>query len=52
MIVVNPDEVTILNIFDNCFGEKSVDLLICGPGGLVECDFTRVVMEKRPKDRV
>ena len=52
MVVVDPNKVTVLNIFDNGLVEEAVDFLICGPGGLVECDLTRVVMEKRPEDRV
>jgi len=52
MVVMNPNKVTILHVLDNGLGEEAVDFLICGPGGLVECDLTRVVMEKRPEDRV
>jgi hypothetical protein len=45
MVVVDPNKVTVLNIFDNSLGEEAVDLLVCSPCGFVECNLTRVVME-------
>lgn len=48
MIIMDPDQVTILNFFGNRFGEKAVCLFVCLPGRFIEGDFTGVIVEKRP----
>lgn len=52
VVIMDPDEIAVLNVLDDGFGEKTVDFLVGGPGGLVKGDLTRMVVEKRPKDRV
>jgi hypothetical protein len=52
MIIVNPDQITILNILGHGLCKQTVDLLVCSPCGLVECDLSWVVVEKWPKDLV
>lgn len=45
VVVVDPDQISILDFFRNGFGKESVGLLVSLPGRLVERDFTRVVVE-------
>ena len=52
VVVVDPDEIAILDILDDCLGEKMVDFLVCGPRGLVERDLTGMVVKEGPEDRV
>jgi hypothetical protein len=52
MIIMNPDQISVLNILDDGFCKKAVDFLVCCPGRLVEGNLTGVIMEKRPEDRV
>lgn len=52
MVVVHPDHVAVLHVFDHGLGEEAVDLAVGGPGGLVEGDFSWVVVEEWPKDGV
>lgn len=52
MIVVNPDQIAILNVLDDSLGKQTVNFAVSGPSALVESDFTRVVVEKRPENRV
>jgi hypothetical protein len=50
VVVVDPDEIAILDILDDCLGKKMVDFLVCGPRGLVERDLTGMVVEEGPED--
>lgn len=50
VVILDPDEITILKNFFNGFSEKFVDLLIGFPPLFIERDFTRVVMEQGPKN--
>lgn len=50
MIVVHPDEISILDVLGDCLREQPIGLLIGFPGGLVEGDFTGVVMKEGPED--
>jgi cobalamin biosynthesis Co2+ chelatase CbiK len=50
VIILYPDEITILKDLVNGFSEKFVDLLIGLPPLFIERDFTRVVMEQGPKN--
>lgn len=52
MVVVDPDQVTILHFTCNGLCEEAVRILVCIPCGLVECDFTGVVMKKWPKNGI
>lgn len=52
VIIMNPDKVSILYILCHGLCKKTVDLLVCSPSRLVECDFSRVVVKQRPKDRI
>ena len=45
MIIVNPDEISILHILDDGLGKELVDFLVGSPGGLVECNLTRMIVE-------
>jgi hypothetical protein len=52
VIVMDPDQVSILDFFRNGFGKKAVRFLVCLPGRFVECNFTWMVMKKWPQDRI
>ena len=52
MVVVHPDHVAVLHVFGHGLGEEAVDLAVGGPGGLVERDFSWVVVEEWPEDGV
>ena len=52
MVVMDPDHVIVIDICCNCFRKKAVRFSVRVPGGLVEGDFTRMVMEERPKNGV
>lgn len=52
MVVVHPDQVTVLNILDNGLRKKAVDLLVGSPGGLIECDLSGMVVEEGPEYRI
>lgn len=45
MVVVDPDQISILDFLGDGFGEESVGFLVGLPGPLVEGDFTGVVVE-------
>lgn len=45
MIVVDPDQISILDILRHDLCKLSVDLYVCIPSGLVEGDLSWVVME-------
>lgn len=45
MVIVHPDQVSILDFFGDSFREKPVRFLVGLPGLLVEGDFTGVVVE-------
>ncbi len=52
VVVVDPDKIAILYILSHRFCEQPVDLLVCGPCRLVECDLSGVVMEEGPEDGI
>lgn len=52
VIIMHPDQVAILNFLRNRFGEKTVGLLVCFPGGLVKGNLTGMVMEEGPENGV
>ena len=52
MVIVHPDHVAVLHVFDHGLGKEAVDLAVGGPGGLVERDFSWVVVEEWPEDGV
>ena len=45
---MHPDEITIFDRLYNSFGEVAVGFPISFPMGLVETDFTWMVMKQRP----
>lgn len=45
VVVVDPDEVTVLDILGNSFSKEAVGFLVGVPSRLVEGDFARVVVE-------
>lgn len=52
MVVVNPDQISILYIFSHRLCEQAVDILVCFPVRLVEGNLSRVVMKEGPEDGV
>jgi hypothetical protein len=48
VVVVDPDEITVLYVLDDRLGKEVVYFLVCGPGGLVKGDFAGMVVEERP----
>jgi hypothetical protein len=48
MVIVDPDQITILDILDDSLGEQAIDFAISTPCGLIKGDFTRVIVEERP----
>lgn len=48
VVVVDPDEVAVLDVFDDGLGEEAVDFLVGAPGGLVEGDLTGMIVEEGP----
>lgn len=52
VIIMHPDQVTILNFLRNRFGEEAVGLLVCLPGGLIKGNLAGMVVEEGPENRV
>lgn len=52
MIVVYPYEIAIIDLTCYSFGEKAVGFAVSFPVRLVKRDFSGMVMEQRPEDRV
>ena len=52
VIVVYPDQISILDFLRDSFGEQTIGFFICVPCRFIKCDFTGVVMEEWPKDRI
>ena len=48
MVIVHPDEITIFERLHNGFGEIAVGFPVSFPMGLIETNFTRMVMKQRP----
>lgn len=48
MEVMDPDNVSVLNIFGNSFSEYAVRFGVCRPGLLAKVHFTRVIVEDGP----
>lgn len=49
---MHPNQVAILYFLRDSLCEKTVRFLVSFPGGLVEGDLARVVMEQRPENGV
>lgn len=45
VVVVNPYEVTVLDIFGNSLSKQTVGLLVGIPSGLIKGNFTRMIVE-------
>lgn len=52
MIIMDPDNVSVLHIFSNGFSEYPIGFLVCRPRFFAEVYLTRVIVEDRPKDRI
>ena len=52
VIVVHPDQISILHFLGNGLGEEAVRFFIRLPGRLVERNFAWVVVEERPEDGI
>jgi len=52
MVIMDPHHVVVLDIRGNRFREQAVGFGVGIPCGLVECNLTGVVVEKRPEDGV
>jgi hypothetical protein len=52
VVVMDPDQIIVLDIFGNCPRKQAIGLVVCIPSGFIEGDFARVVVEERPEDRV
>lgn len=52
MEVMDPDDVSILDIFSDGFGKDSVGFLVCQPSFLAEIHLTRMIVEDRPYDGI
>lgn len=52
VVIVDPDEVTVLDIVDDGLREEAVHFLVGCPSGLVEGDLAWVVVEERPQNGV
>ena len=52
VIIVHPDQITILYVLSHCPREQAIDLLVRSPCRLVERNLTGMVMEERPEDRI
>jgi hypothetical protein len=48
MVVLYPNQVAILRLLCNCFGEQKVSLTIGIPSAFVENDLAGVVMKEGP----
>ena len=52
VVIVHPNQITILYVLSHGLREKAIDFLVCSPCRLVESDLTGVVMEEGPEDRI
>lgn len=52
VVVVDPDEVSVLYLLGDGLGEETVRFLVGFPGGLVERDLAGVVVKERPQDGI
>lgn len=52
MIVMDPDQISVLNVFCNGRGKELIGLLVCLPGLLIEGDLSRMVVEQWPQDGI
>ena len=48
MEVVDPDNISVLDIFSNGFGEYAVGFLVCRPGFFAEVQLAWVIVQDRP----
>lgn len=49
---MNPDKITILNLFCYRFGENAVGLGVCFPRCFIEGDLAWMIVEEWPQNRV
>jgi hypothetical protein len=49
---MDPNKITILNLFGYGLGEQAVSFSICIPCLLIERDLARVIMKQWPEDGV
>ena len=52
MVVMNPDQITILYILRYILCEQTIDLLIRSPCALIEGNLSGVVVEERPENGI
>lgn len=52
VVVVDPDEISVLYIVRNSLRKQSVHLAVCAPGPLIECDLAGVVVEEGPENGI
>ena len=52
MIIVNPDQISILYVLGHCLREQTVNFLVSGPCALIESDLSGVVVEEGPEDGI
>lgn len=52
MIVLNPDQISILNIFCHSPSKDAVYFLVSSPGRFVKCDLSGVVVKQWPEDGI
>jgi hypothetical protein len=52
MIVMYPNEVIVLNISSDSFCKEAIRFSVGIPCRLIKGNFSRMVMEKRPKNRI
>lgn len=52
MVVVDPNQISILDFLGDGFGEQSVGFLVSLPSRLIEGNFTGVVVEQRPENGI
>jgi len=52
VVVMDPDEVIVLYVLCDCLGKETVGFAIGVPRRFIKGDLTRMVVEKRPENRV
>jgi hypothetical protein len=52
VVIVDPHQVAVLDVFGNFTGKETIRFLVGIPGRFVKSDLSWVVMKERPKDLV
>lgn len=52
MVIVDPDQIAILNIFGNSLCKQAVRLFIRIPREFVKGNLAGMIVEQRPEDRI